>query len=489
MKKYRFVIVGGGTAGMMTATAFKRYWAHLVDVVVIYDHKNPGIGVGESLTPIIYQFLNNLGITRDDMIANVNATVKLGLKFKNWLNDGGYYYHNFGQTNMDANGNSWEAAYDIVNNMYDNDATYSKYFMESSRIPLDYNKSQSLHIDATLFSKFLEEGYKGHLTVIDGIVKDVIKSGDKIESVLLEDGRQVQGDFFVDASGFQYALFKHLTKDWVDKKDWLPLDKCIPNPLPWKFTEQPTYTTSEASDQGWILQVPLSNRWGTGYLYCSEYLDDDRAFHNFETFLNQNYGPNTLANKSKVLKFRSGYWRKQWVGNCIAVGLASGFTEPLEATNIHHVVMQTKHFMEIFNFQIFDYDVNQYNKYMQDFYDNVYLYLRFCYTTNRTDSEFWKYMTNTVPKEVKDLEEKVIHNILSQRTSPGIIFHYGNYIRVAQGLKKINRDLWRNELENRSMMERARLMAIKMQQDKLGDFETSLDHLEFIQGILTNYKK
>lgn len=485
MEKYRFVIVGGGTAGMMTATLFKNYWGNLVDVTVIYDHKNPGIGVGESLTPSIYTFLNYLGITREDMIANVNATVKLGLQFKNWLNDGGYYYHNFSQIPQDPNGNLYEAAYDIIHNMYDNDSTYSKYFMESSRIPIDTNKSQSLHIDATLFSKFLENRFKDHLTVVDGVVNDVIKSGDIIESVLLKDGRMIKGDFFVDASGFQYVLFKHLTKDWVDKKDWLPLDKCIPNPLPWRFTEQPTFTTSEASDQGWILQVPLSNRWGTGYLYSSEFLDDDRAFHNFETFLNTNYGHNTLANKSKVLTFKSGYWRKQWVGNCIAVGLASGFTEPLEATNIHHVVVQTKHFIEVFNFNIFNHDVAQYNKHMQDFYDNVYLYLRFCYTTNRTDSEFWKYMTNTVPQEVKDLEEKVTYDILSQRSSPGLIFHYGNYVRVANGLKKINKESWKRDLKNRNIFDIARLMAIKLQQSKLVDFETSVDHLQYVQGILT----
>jgi len=495
MKKYEFVIVGGGTAGMITAAVFSKKWGDLANVTVIYDHKNPGIGVGESLTPNIYDFLDYMGISRNDMIKNVNATVKLGLKFKNWLNDGNYFYHNFNQRPLSKYKQTVGgiipivSAYDIVNNEYDNDFTYSSNFMENCKIPKDHSLSQSLHIDATLFSKYIENILRDKITVIDGIVKDANNTGEHINSVVLEDGRVIKGDFFIDATGFKKLLFKKITDDWVDKTDWLPLDRCIPNPIPWEFKTQPPYTTSEATDQGWILQVPLSNRWGTGYLYSSKFLSDDIAFENFQKFLNKNYGENTLNNKSKVLSFESGYWRKQWVGNCMAIGLSSGFAEPLEATNIMHVIAQVSYFVETFNFKIFNYDITRYNQKMISFYESIYLYLRFCYTTNRTDSAFWEYMTNNTPREVKDLEDKVKFDILTnmQELSNMVPFSFENHIRVANGLKKINVKSWEEQLKRKDV-KFAKNLSQQVKRDKLNDYVQSVDHLDYVQTILSTTK-
>jgi len=489
MDKYKFVVVGGGTAGMITASLIKKYWDDAVDVTVVYDHKNPGIGVGESLTPKIYDYLDYMGITREEMILNVNATVKIGLKFKNWFNDGTYYYHGFMQqpTNL-SNYYDWEAGYDIAHNQYDQGFTYSKYFYESNRITLDRNVDgtlqQSLHIDAVAFGRFIEHRFKHSLNIVDGVVENIVKNETGIEKIVLSDGRLIEGDFFIDASGFQYVLFKHLNNKWVDRKDWLPIDRCIPNPLPWEFKTQPVYTTSEASDQGWILQVPLQNRWGTGYLYSSEFLSDDQAFSNFENFLDNNYGKNTLFNKSKVLKFDSGFWDKQWVGNCIAVGLASGFSEPLEATNIHHVVYQVFNFIDRFNtFKILQHDVNYYNRDMREFYDNAYRYLRFCYTTGRTDSNFWKYMTESTPEEIKLLEEKIRYDLLNNTTMPGVMFYWGNFCQVGVGMKKIDRNSIMKCLENYNMVERARLLSIDLKTKKYEQFKNSVDHLEYIKRV------
>lgn len=493
MKKYRFVIVGGGTAGMIAAAFFTKKWGNLADITVVYDHKNPGIGVGESLTPNIYYFLDYVGITRDEMVANVNATVKLGLKFKNWLNDGNYYYHNFNSINRSKFNNSpiasslLIASYEIVHNIYDSEFAYGKDFMESSRIQLNASGDfQSLHIDAVLLGRFIENRIKDKINIIDGLIKHVVKKEEMIDSVILEDGRTIEGDFFIDCTGFNAVLMKQFDNEWVDKKDWLPLDRCIPNPIPWKFEEQPVYTTSEATDQGWILQVPLSNRWGTGYLYSSEFLNDENAFKNFEIFLDKNYGTNTLNNTSKVLKFNSGYWKKQWVKNCITVGLSSGFAEPLEATNIHHVVDQMRYFINIFNFKILDYDIEDYNRKMVNFYDNIYLYLRFCYTTKREDSEFWRYMTNTVPKEVRDLEEKII-NVVPENVESAP-FNHDNFTRVAFGLNKIDKNSWKEYLIRNNFLDIGRKMSSQLKREKLAIFENSISHIGYIRNILSQNK-
>lgn len=489
MKKYDFVIVGGSTAGMIAAGFFAARWNDLVNVTVIYDHKNPGVGVGESLTPNIYSFLNTVGITREDMITNVNATVKLGLKFKNWLNDGKYFYHNFAQK-RDEYSYPFAAAYDITHGIYDNDYSYSNNFMELSRVNINPGiGAQSLHIDATIFSKFIEKRLGNSIKVIDGIVKKVNKTGDIINSVILADGRKIDGDFFVDATGFESVLFKELTNEWIDKTDWLPINRCIPNPIPWEFEKQPVYTTSEATNQGWILQVPLSNRWGTGYLYCNEFISDDEAFNNFEKFLETNYGKNKLNNKSKVLKFKSGYWKKQWVGNCIAIGLASGFAEPLEATNIFHTIYQIESFMKVFNFKVFEFDINFYNDSMYAFYDSVYLYLRFCYTTNRIDSNFWQYMTNNTPNAVKQIEQKIQHDITDKLfNNPEAAFNFPHFMRVAYGLKKINVDSWKQQLINRKILDNSRVASLKLIREKMLDFNGSVDHLEYIQSVLNKSK-
>lgn len=484
MSKTRYVVVGGGSAGMIASSYIKQYWNDQVDVTVVYDHKNPGIGVGESLTPQIYNYLIYVGITREDMIKHTNATVKLGLKFKNWLNDNEYFYHSF-QPYTPHNNYPLELAYETSFNISDGDTTFGSYFFETNKIPIDFKPgTQSLHIDAVLFGRYIESKFKDRLNIVDGIVNDINENENGITSIVLNDGRIIEGDFFIDASGFQSVLFKKMNPKWVNMKDWLPLDKCIPNPLPWEFKEQPVCTTSEATEDGWILQVPLSNRWGTGYLYCSDYLSDEMAFEKFEHFLNKNYN-SSLNNTSRVLNFTSGYWENQWIKNCICIGLSSGFAEPLEATNIHHTVYQVMKLVNLFDNpkKDFNYVRNYYNKNMRKFYDNVYQYLRFCYTTGRNDSEFWKYMSNSTPQIVKDIESLVINGIMTPEKFENDIFSHMNFTRVAIGLKKVDRNKWKEELISRNLLDDSHIAWSELQKKKLNDTSNSISHLSYVKNI------
>jgi tryptophan halogenase len=454
---------------------------------LVYDHSKPNIGVGESLTPIIYDYLGYVGLSREDLIKNVNATVKLGLKFKNWLNDGSEFLNTFSENFQQPSMYNFGTGYGISHDQYDYDETYGKYYFDNNKIPIDPSATQSLHIDASLFSKFIEQKFKDRINVVDDTVVDVIKnSNNEIVDLKLKKQDSVQADFFIDASGFESALFKNLSAEWVDKKDWLPIDRCIPNPLPYEFNTQPPYTISESSSQGWILQVPLSNRWGTGYLYSSQFISDDNAFINFDNFLLKNYD-SKLSNTSKVLKFKSGYWKKQWIGNCICVGLSSGFAEPLEATNIHHTIYQLFLFLELFNFKIFRHDVNLYNRTMNAFYENIYNYLRFCYTTKRTDSEFWKYMTYNTPEEILDLEEKIKYDIIPDRAIANpLIFTDKNFIKVAYGLKKIDKASYIKNLHQRFAYDQAKEESFIFNQNKINNQTNSVDHRRFIETVLKN---
>lgn len=476
----KIAVVGGGTAGIIAATYIKKYWKTNVEVILIYDHSKPGIGVGESLTPAFYKYLDFVGITRDELIKNVNATVKLGLKFKNWLNDGNYYYHNFAQYEDDYY--NLVAAYDLVQDHYDNDTSYSRVYMENGLIPRAPNAQQSLHIDAVQFSKYVENKFANWLTIIDDNVVDVVVNNNKITNLQLEKTGSFSADFYIDATGFQSVLMRKLKNTWIDKKDWLPIDRCIPNPVEFDFKIQPPYTTSEASADGWVLQVPLGNRWGAGYLYSSEFTTDTEAFEKFSSFVKTTYDTE-LTNTSRVIKFESGYWKDQWVGNCIVVGLSSGFSEPLEATNIHHTIEQVDQFVHLCSLNYCDFDVMNYNKFMSDFYENVYLYLRFCYTTGRTDSKFWEYMTNNTPKIVKDLEDKVRFDFLTFYDLLGPIFSFGNFTRVAIGLKKCDRNSVKQILEQRGLLEQAKQASYQNKLRKQQALKDAVSHRAYINYI------
>jgi len=481
-KKFKFVVLGGGTAGVISATWIKKYWGEFVDVVLIYDHKNPNIGIGESLTPIIYRYLNYIGVTREELIKNVNCTVKLGLKFKNWLENEEYYHSFFDNNSNLEDPFNFSFSYEIATEQYNHNTCYGKDFFENNRIPRNPLDNQSLHIDGQKFSQYILDKFKDSITILDDIILDISKDESfNINFLIGEKNKKIEGDFFIDASGLNKTLFNKLNSKWVDKSDWLPLDRCIPCPVPFKHSKIPPYTTSEATANGWILQVPLKNRWGVGYLFSSKFTKNEEAIDKFSIFLKEKFSV-SLESK-KIIHFNSGYWEEQWIGNCLSVGLSSGFTEPLEATNIHHVIHQIEMFINKFNFKIFDFDRKNYNEKMLDFYDRVYLFLRFCYSTNRNDSPFWKYITSTKPKEIIDLENKLSLDILNYESMDPNIFNSINFIQIAQGLKKIDKKSYEANLYLRNAFEYSKNLHEHLNNLKKNSYDNSIDHLEFVKSV------
>ena len=481
MQRHKFVIVGAGTAGIITATYIKKYWGDSVDVTLVYDHLNPGIGVGESLTPIIFNYLNYVGISRDELIKNVNATIKLGLKFKNWLNDGGHHFHNFHQVMKSPT--NVGAAYDIVYNQYDQDTCYGKYHTDNFFVPSTGQETQALHFDATLFSQYVQSKFKDKLNIIDDIVVDVRQDENGISSLVLKKNGELKGDFYVDCSGFKSVLFSKFNVQWVDKTSWMPLDSCIPNPTVWDSKTIPNYTTSEATEEGWSFQIPLVHRWGVGYLFSSKFLDEEQAFVKFEKFVKERFNV-PLTNTSRVIKFKSGYWEDTWYKNCLTVGLSAGFTEPLEATNIHQTVYQIERFINVYDLKPCNLDIRSYNAHIKDLIENIYQYIRFCYTTGRTDSEFWKYMTNNTPGVVRDIEEKISRDVCNFISLPGSTFDYTNFTKIAYGLKKINRQTYYDCLVRRKALETGRLESDNIRRLKTNLSKTAVPHSELISKII-----
>jgi tryptophan halogenase len=481
IKKTKYVVVGAGTAGIIAATYLATIWKNEAEVILVYDKNKPIIGVGESLTPNFLEYLEDIGISEEELIQNVNATLKLSMRFVNWTGDGSDFYHTFfpyGRLAEQKNTGMLE----LARGDYEKIPLFQ--FLNTNRIPKIINKiGHSMHVDAMLLSKYIENKFKDKITVINGNVEHVSKVGVNVDCVVLEDGHKIYGDYFIDATGFQSIIFKNLDTKWIDKSDWLPLNSFIPSPVEVEHKEIPPYSIAEATDNGWILQVPLANRWGSGYLYCSDFLSDDQAFDNFSIWSKKKYGVE-LTDSGRRLRFKSGYWDQQWVGNCIAVGLCSGFAEPLEATNIHHTIRQVSRFCLINNGTTFDFDRVMYNKEMNEFYENIYHYIRYCYCGNRQDSEFWKYMYYNIPEEVKYIAEKLENDpygIDDGYLKP--MFSLPNFAVIAYGLKRFGGDSVIEILRKRRKLDKVQKVLDELQQQKFNYNDISWSHKDYITNI------
>jgi len=491
---FKIIVVGGGTAGAMAASYFKSYWGDRADVTMLYDHSKPGIGVGESLTPLFDNYLKTVGISTIDLIRNCNATIKLGLKFKNWTHDGSEWFHSFPHNEslslvnpvlVDFNAVD---AFDILHNQYDSGYTYGKFYFNNNVLPSTDNLSyrHALHVDASLLSKYVEFVFQDKITIIDGNVTDVHVTNRSITSIKLANRQEYSADLFIDASGLDQVLFKHLAVDWVDLSDQLPTDRAIPFPLFKDFDYIPPYTTAEATKNGWILDVPLSNRHGTGYVYSSKFTTDDEARFEFDKWLKEKYNVNLTSDR--IIKFKSGYNAEHWVGNCVAIGLSSGFVEPLEATNIHHAFTQidliTKVFDGITSTQI----INHYNTVMTTIYKNTFKYIRFFYNTGRTDSSFWQYLTDNTPDEIKDiitLIDSTPLTIYNFNKTAADMFESADFNCIAYGYGLFkNTDNLENFLKSRWLYDHAASASQQIKELKKYIEQQSVDHKQWIDSVI-----
>ena len=457
MKK--FVIVGSGSAGLIAASMIKTYWKDKVDITVIHDKRQGSIAVGESTTPAINAFLTFCGIPEKDLIRDLDVTIKLGINFKNWIPDT-EYFHGFGQI---TGQNGWNklrssdpsATYSILNDVYSGGSLYNE---PMTKVPTNIfdNFSHALHIDTRQFTDYLYEKLNGDIKFVDDVVTRVRVNTEctKIESIECKYNGVFDADYFIDASGFNTILFKHLNPRWNDISKYLPIDRAIPQQVPYNFkNELPSYTLAEATDNGWIWRIPIGDRYGTGYLYSSKFTSDEEAREKYNDWLVENF--DTKLTSDRIIRYRPGYYEDYWMGNCLAVGLSSGFVEPLESTGLHIVITQVLNFIRYnSSLKSLEFDKKSVNKISRDFYIDTINFVCLHYNTNRTDSEFWKYITENKLDWVKDVEQKCKEDFLDItffRNNPTHnIWPLESYISVAQGLNMFSKDGIQNYLNSKS---------------------------------------
>lgn len=404
----KVVIAGGGTAGWMSAASLAKLLGRTLDVTLIESDDIPTVGVGEATIPTLIQLHELLGINEQEFVAKVNGTFKLGISFENWRDVKEDYIHSFGFTGKDC----WAAGFQhfwlkgqqmgIAKNFGD----YCGELVAAQHNKFAITPKQGLnyayHIDAGLYAKFLRELAEEHgAKRIEGKIIDVNLHNDSgfIKSLVLESGRIVEGDLFIDCSGFRGLLIEQaLHTGYDDWSHWLPMDSAIAVQTE-TVSEPIPYTRSIAHDAGWQWRIPLQNRVGNGLVFCSKYMSDDEGT---ELLLKNIEGE--PINQPRVIKFQTGTRRKHWNKNCIAIGLSSGFIEPLESTSIHLIQRSITRLMQMFPFDgIREPDISEFNSQMSFEIENIRDFIILHYhVTNRSDTPFWRFCQSMeVPDSLK----------------------------------------------------------------------------------------
>jgi tryptophan halogenase len=396
----RIIIAGGGTAGWMAAAAIARTLGRAAELTLIESDAIGTIGVGESTIPPLVTYNRLLRINEADFMRATQATFKLGIGFENWKEIGHRYFHSFGTTGKDH----WTAGFQHfwLNGLerghrdpYDDyclelSAAYASKF---AHLP-DDRMNYAYQLDSSLYAKFLRAMAEADGAVrVEGKIAKVELDGASgaIAALGLESGRRIEGDLFVDCTGFRALLIDGaLNSGFEDWTHWLPNDSAIA--IQTRAVRPPVpYTLAVAHDSGWQWRIPLQHRVGNGIVFCSRYLDGDSAL---DRLLGTIEG-DTLT-EPNVLRFKAGVRRQQWVKNCIAVGLSSGFMEPLESTSIHLIQRAVLRLMRMLPLgEVSERDTLEFNDQMLQDYEQIRDFLILHYkATDRRDSEFWRYCAN-----------------------------------------------------------------------------------------------
>ncbi|SHI16285.1 tryptophan halogenase family protein [Ferrimonas marina] len=393
----RVVVAGGGTAGWMTAAALAKLMGKRLDVVLVESDQIGTVGVGEATIPTLHIYHRLLGLKEQDVMAATNATFKLGIQFENWRVQNESYLHSFGFLGKEcwACGfhHFWQKgkALGMVSEI--GDYCTEHLAAREGRFAVlpnqDYN--HAYHMDATLYAKFLRKLAEQHgARRIEGKIESVTQcaeSGD-IQALVLENGERIDGDLFIDCTGFRALLIEQtLNTGYDDWSHWLPCDRAIAVQTK-SVSNPPAYTRSIAHASGWQWRIPLQSRVGNGMVYCSKYWSDEEAK---ATLLANLEGE--LLNEPRVIQFRTGTRRQHWNRNCIAIGLASGFLEPLESTSIHLIQRSIIRLMQLLpSGGSYEAERNEFNSQTLEEMANIRDFIVLHYkATERDDSPFWQH--------------------------------------------------------------------------------------------------
>jgi tryptophan halogenase len=402
----KIVIVGGGTAGWMMAAALATHASKVCEVVLIESDEIGSVGVGEATLPQMKNFNDYIGINEVDMMQKTNASFKVGIEFVNWGWIGNSYIHPFGKFGGTSTGIDFHQMWSRVKDKPTVQPLESYSFaiqacrQQRFSFPVDDSTeinstfSYAYHFDASLYAKYLRNfAEQRGLKRIEGKIINVQQNAEtgNLEELTLMSGELIKGNYFIDCSGFRSLLLKQtLNAEWEDWSQWLLCDRAVAVPSDRSSAFTP-YTRSTAKAAGWQWRIPLQHRTGNGYVYHSGFISDDEAT---QTLLNGLDAP--AINDPRIVKFKAGRYKNSWQKNCIALGLSSGFLEPLESTSIYLIQAAIINFLALLPDKSSNSLLaNEFNRLMDIEYERVRDFLILHYhLNNRDDSDLWRYCRN-----------------------------------------------------------------------------------------------
>lgn len=417
MRLKNIIIVGGGTAGWMAAAAFAKVLGSAYSIRLVESEDIGTVSVGEGTVPHLKLFNNLLEIDEIEFIKQVQGTFKLGVQFNDWGRLGDSYIHGFGTIGHDVSllpfhqfwikANQQGIAADIgaysLNTLA---APLGKFMTSASDVPAGSplaNIAYSYQFDATLYAKYLR-GYaeqRGVRRTEGRVAQTALRPQDGfVEVVVLESGERIEGDLFIDCSGFRGLLIEQaLHTGYLDFTHWLPCDRALAVSCA-KVGPPTAYTRSSARAAGWQWRIPLQHRTGNGYVYSSAHVSDDEAA---ATLLGSLDG--RPLGDPRLLRFTTGVRKKSWHKNVVALGLASGFLEPLESTGIYMIQSGIARLLNLFPQRDFSAVViDRYNAQAQFEYERIRDFIILHYhATRRDDTPFWNQCrTMSIPDQLRD---------------------------------------------------------------------------------------
>lgn len=483
----RVVVAGGGTAGWVAATALVRHLGPLLDITLVESEDIGTVGVGESTVPTAVAFHEFMGIDEAAMLAASGGTFKLGIEFRNWGRDGDRYIHGFGKLGRKA---SWMADFhhfwlharelgfggdlaDYCPEIVAGEA--NKFLIDDSR-PLNY----AYHLDAWRYVRFLRTlAEPAGVKRIEGKIGEVVQnaeSGD-VEALVLESGERVEGDLFLDCTGFRGLLIEQTLKTgFEDWSKWITTNRAMAVQSKTEQVYAP-YTRAYAHRAGWKWQIPLQHRIGAGVVFCDEFMSDDEAR---EILLSHVDGD--LVRDPWTLRFKTGARSKAWNRNVIALGLAGGFIEPLESTSIHLMHVAVTRLIEDFPFGgCHEALQKRFNEKSRREYEGIRDFIILHYhVTERDDSPFWdRCRTMEIPDSIANRIALFRDDARAYQTTDDL-FKIDSWVQVLRGQR----------MEPRNFHQLARMMPPDELKKALADIKDSIaatvakmpSHQQFIRS-------
>ncbi|MFT3667078.1 MAG: tryptophan 7-halogenase [Pseudoxanthomonas sp.] len=434
----RVVIAGGGTAGWMAAAAISRVLGGVLDITLVESEEIGTVGVGEATIPTLLSFHRMIDIGEQEYMSATQGTIKLGISFENWLNVGHRYIHSFGFSGKDRGSTGFQHFW-LRGRKEGYASGYEDYCLELKAALEDRfahlpngGINYAYHMDASLYAKFLRGFSERHgARRVEGKIAEVLTDADTgyITALKMENGDAIEGDFFIDCTGFRALLIgKTLGVGFTDWSHWLFNDSALATQTT-AVRDAVPYTRAIAGKAGWQWRIPLQHRVGNGIVYSSRHISDDEAR---EEFLGSLEGE--VIKQPWPIRFKPGQRQQCWAKNCVALGLAGSFIEPLESTTIHLIQRGIVHLLQNFPQVITPPAIDEYNARLDEELQHVRDFVVMHYhATDRRDSPYWR--------EIAEMEipSTLRHRIeLFRETGtvfhvPGELFGENSWIQVMMG--------------------------------------------------------